>query len=179
MATLLCADFINPLQAFANVDPEAALEAVDPLLVQAAALVRDNGGLVFDLSDTRLTACFDSRHSREDHALVACRTGLELRELVRDVPTVRTRIALDTGQVTIAPPRLADVGLEVRGPPLTSVHALNRALRSDLVAATERTYGAAGAAVRMEPLPPQQVSGFSRWQRLFSVVELAGASANS
>lgn len=178
-ATLLCADFISPLQAFADLDPEAVLEAVDPVVLEAAALVRRNGGFIFDLSDTRLTASFGTHDVQDDHAGAACRTGVELRELVRSTPAVRARVALDTGDIIIEPARIADVGVEVRGTPLAVVHTLNRALRADLVVATERTQAAASATISMQPLSREHLSGFSKWQRLFRVVEPGGDSGDS
>lgn len=170
-ATLLCADFISPHQELAHTDPEAALEAVDPLVVEAASIVRGSGGFVFDLSDTRLTASFDTRRAPKDHAAVACRTALELRELVRKAPGVRMRVAVDTGDIVIGPPTL---GLEVRGAPLTVVHALSRAMQSDMIVATERTFEAVRDAVPMRPLTSERLSGFSQWQRLYRVVETGG-----
>ena len=175
-ATLLCADFVTPITSFSRLDPEVALEVIDPLVVQAAELVREHGGEVVQLSDTRLTASFGAQADLAKHALAACRAALLLREMVRQNSKglARVRIALDSGGVIIAPPRIGgSVEVEVRGAPLAVVHALNQALRRDVVAATARTEAAAGGAVQMRPLPSRHVTGFSRRERLLEVVGLA------
>jgi pimeloyl-ACP methyl ester carboxylesterase len=173
-ATLLCADFVSPLQAFSGLDPELALELVDPAMLKAAEVVREHGGTVLALSDTKLTASFGAHGTLPDHAARACRAALELHALVHaGHSAVRTRIALDTGVVIVAPPRIDGSGdVEVRGAPVSLVRQLNHALRRDVVATTERTRLAVGAAVRMQALASHLVSGFSRGQRLFEVLGL-------
>ena len=64
-----------------DLPPEVALERVDPLLMQAAALVRDNGGTVLTISENELVASFGAPEPLEGHAALACRTALALREL--------------------------------------------------------------------------------------------------
>jgi pimeloyl-ACP methyl ester carboxylesterase len=179
-ATLLCADFLSPITSFSHLDPEVALEVIDPLVVQAADLVHEHGGEIVQLSDTRLTASFGAQRELEAHALAACRSALELKEAVRrdGKGLARVRIAMDSGPVIIAPPRIGGAAeVEVRGAPLSLVHALNQALRRDLVAATARIEAAAGDAVEMKPLPSGMVTGFSRRERLLEVVGLKSGDA--
>jgi len=172
-ATVLCADFVSPMQTLADLDPEAALDVVDPVLLQAAALVRASGGSVADLTDARITASFGADGALDDHATVACRTALRMRELVSASADsmIRARIAIDTGDVIITPARIAQGGVEVRGAPVSIVHALNGALRRDVIVATVRVRDEAGNAVALSPLPATDVSGFPRAQALFEVLD--------
>jgi pimeloyl-ACP methyl ester carboxylesterase/DNA-binding SARP family transcriptional activator/class 3 adenylate cyclase len=173
-ATLLCADFISPVQAFSQFDPTTPLDIIDPLMLEAVEQVRAASGTIIGLTDTRFTASFGAHEPRVDHAAAACRAALELRTLVqRQASPVRVRIALDTGPVVVAPARLpgsSTDAVEVRGEPITSVQALNRALRRDLVVATDRTYDAAEGHVRMQPADDTAVARFSRRRRLYEVV---------
>lgn len=180
-AALLCADFVSPMQAFGHLDPDAAFEVVDPVVLRAAQLVRDNGGAIIGLSDTRLTASFEAADDREQPAASACRIALQLRGLIRDAPDslVRVRVAIDTGDVVIAPARMAEVGVEVRGAPVSVVHALNAALRRDVVVVTDRVRVSVGDALPMVPLAADDLAGFPRGQPLFELVESPRASGDA
>src|SRR5262245_31109596 len=174
-ATILCADFVSPVQAMDEFFPEMALEIVDPLLMKAAEHVRANGGTVLGVTESGLTASFGAPDALEGHAALACRTALELRDMVRGDPRsmTRVRVALDTGVVIVGPARVAgSATVEVRGGPVTIVDALSQALRRDIVAATERTRNSAGGFVGMEALLPQAVTGFSKDQHLYEVLEI-------
>ncbi|RWD19554.1 MAG: alpha/beta fold hydrolase, partial [Mesorhizobium sp.] len=80
-ATILCADFQYAEPVMENLPPDVALERVDPFLMQATALVRDNGGTVLTISENELVASFGAPEPLEGHAALACRTALALREL--------------------------------------------------------------------------------------------------
>jgi pimeloyl-ACP methyl ester carboxylesterase/DNA-binding SARP family transcriptional activator len=130
-ATILCADFVCPVQAMDEFFPETALEIIDPLLMKAVELVRANGGTVLSVTDSELTASFGAPDGLEGHAALACRTALKLRETVlNDLRSmIRVRIALDTGVVIVGPARVAGAGaLEVRGGPVTVAAYLGRRL---------------------------------------------------
>ena len=80
-ATILCADFRYAEQVMESLPADVALERVDPFLMQATALVRDNGGTVLTISENELVASFGAPEPLEGHAALACRTALALREL--------------------------------------------------------------------------------------------------
>ncbi len=77
-ATILSAEFVHAVRATEDLLPEVALELVDPLLAQAAALVRENGGTVLTISENELIASFGAPEPLEGHAALACRTALGL-----------------------------------------------------------------------------------------------------
>ncbi|TIT49008.1 MAG: alpha/beta fold hydrolase, partial [Mesorhizobium sp.] len=118
-ATILCADFQYAEPVMENLPPDVALERVDPFLMQATALVRDNGGTVLTISENELVASFGAPEPLEGHAALACRTALALRELALRHGDWMTgvRAALDTGIVIVSPAR--DRALEVRGGPVS------------------------------------------------------------
>ena len=75
--------------------------------MQAATLVRDNGGTVLTISENELIASFGAPEPLEGHAALACRTALALRELALAHPDWMpgVRSALDTGIVIVGPAR--------------------------------------------------------------------------
>ncbi|TIM59766.1 MAG: hypothetical protein E5Y60_32420, partial [Mesorhizobium sp.] len=155
-----------------NLPPDVALERVDPFLMQATALVRDNGGTVLTISENELVASFGAPEPLEGHAALACRTALALRELALRHGDWMTgvRAALDTGIVIVSPAR--DRALEVRGGPVSVAHTLSQALGRHLVVATARTRASAGGFVSMEALAAPLLSEYPKNQRLFEVIEI-------
>ena len=173
-ATILSAEFVHAVRATEDLLPEVALELVDPLLAQAAALVRENGGTVLTISENELIASFGAPEPLEGHAALACRTALGLRELlVGHASMTGVRVALDSGVVIVSPSRDSAVGqTEVRGGPVTVAHTLSQALRRDLVVATARTRASAGGFVGMRTLAAPAMSGHPKDQRLYEVTEI-------
>ncbi|RWE60805.1 alpha/beta fold hydrolase [Mesorhizobium sp.] len=171
-ATILCADFQYAEPVMENLPPDVALERVDPFLMQATALVRDNGGTVLTISENELVASFGAPEPLEGHAALACRTALALRQLALRHGDWMTgvRAALDTGVVIVSPAR--DGALEVRGGPVSVAHTLSQALGRDLVVATARTRASAGGFVSMEALAAPLLSEYPKNQRLFEVIEI-------
>ena len=171
-ATILCAEFRYAEQILERLPPDVALERVDPFLMQAAALVRDNGGTVLTISENELVASFGAPEPLEGHAALACRTALALRELALTHPDWMpgVRSALDTGIVIVGPAR--DQASEVRGGPVSVAHTLSQALRPDLVVATARTRASAGGFVSMQALAAPLLSEYPKDQRLFEVIEI-------
>jgi pimeloyl-ACP methyl ester carboxylesterase/class 3 adenylate cyclase/tetratricopeptide (TPR) repeat protein len=172
-ATILTADFLSPMHAIDDLLPEAALEAVDPLLAEAVQLVRSNGGTVLNASENGLTAAFGAPEPLEDHAAFACRTALALRDLRvhQTTSTARIRIALDTGTVILSPARDSPAAqMEVRGGPVSVTHALSQALQPDMVTITERTRFSAGGFVNVRIISAPAVYGFSDNQKLYEVI---------
>ena len=174
-ATILCADFIAPVQALDEQFPEMALDLVDPVIMRAAEIVQSNGGTVLSITDAELVASFGAPEALEGHAALACRAALAIREMVARSPdaTVSAQIALDTGVVIVGPARVGGRdAVEVRGAPVTTASAVAQALRRDTVAATERTRQSTGGFAAMELLAPHAAPGMSGDQRLYQVNEI-------
>ncbi|WP_119274465.1 ATP-binding protein [Taklimakanibacter deserti] len=169
-ATILSASFISSGGPVDDLAPEMALAAIDPLLLQAAEIVRANGGVMLDASENGLTASFGAPRPLEDHAAFACRAALDLRKL-SSTSSIRICIAIDTGNVILS--TAPEPGrAEVRGGPVTRAHALNQALRRDLVIATRRAQAAADGFVTMRELPSLAIPGYPEDQRLFEVMQI-------
>ena len=56
--SILSADFVSPPNTINDLSPELGLEAIDPLLMKAAELVRTNSGTVISASENGLIASF-------------------------------------------------------------------------------------------------------------------------
>jgi pimeloyl-ACP methyl ester carboxylesterase/tetratricopeptide (TPR) repeat protein len=171
-ATILCANFGYSEQMFQNLPPDVALERVDPFLMQATALVHENGGTILNISENELVASFGAPEPLEGHAALACRAALALRELAHGpaewMPKIRA--GLDTGMVIVAPAR--NGASEVRGGPVSVAHTLSQALRPDAVVTTAKTRASAGGFVNMQPLAKALLPQYSEEQQLFEVTEI-------
>lgn len=160
-ASVLAIDLISPVQIFELVDPEAAAEQFEPLYADIDDTARRYGGTILELGNGQALIGFGVFPASEDHALLACRAGLQLAHQIksRTAGGVRMRAAVDTGDV-ILQQRGSTVGMTGAAPRQARrlAHALNR----DAIALTGRARVAAGGYVRSERFDHGDLSGVGR-----------------
>ena len=115
-------------------DPETRAHLLDPMLVEAIAVLESHGAAVRRLPGTAVLAVFGVPQVQEDDALRAARAALELRERMAGDAPACVRIGIATGEVVAE----ADA---VSGEPLAGALQLQqRAQRGEILvsARTER-----------------------------------------
>ncbi|WP_349607601.1 AAA family ATPase [Cupriavidus sp. DF5525] len=98
--SVLCARMREPIS---DMDPEIALERVDPVLKAMVDAVRRFGGLVTQLRSDGVTALFGAPVAHEDHAVQACYAALAMREgisAIIDRP-LDVRIGIHSGEAVV------------------------------------------------------------------------------
>jgi hypothetical protein len=160
-ASVLAIDLISPVQIFELVDPEAAAEQFEPLYADIDDVAQRYGGTILELGNGQALIGFGVSPASEDHALLACRAGLQLvhQIKIRTGGGVRMRAAIDTGDV-ILQPRGSTVGLTGAAP--RQARRLAHALKRDAIALTGRARVAAGGYVRSERFDHNDLSGVGR-----------------
>src|SRR5262249_3696468 len=163
--TVLSAEIVSPLQAFADFDPELVSRQIDPLFESALAIIERNGGVVSAAGDGGITAFFGATPTEVAPAVAACRAAPVVKAAVEQQPecSVRLRAGLDTGEVMIQRRRRgATERVEVTGAATRSAARLAQSLRRGAIAATDRTRIAVDGAIDMVRLGASDLAGSSR-----------------
>jgi class 3 adenylate cyclase len=175
--TVLSAEIVSPLQAFADFDPELVSRQIDPLFETALSIIERNGGVVSAAGDGGITAFFGATPAEVPHAVAACLAALSINAAVEQQSegSVRLRAGLDTGDVMIQRRRRGTTErVEVTGAATRSAARLAQSLRRGAVAATDRTRIAVDGAIDMVPLSASDLAGSSRDGHAY---EICGAGA--
>jgi DNA-binding SARP family transcriptional activator/predicted ATPase len=97
--SVLCARVREPIDA---VDPETALERIDPLLKAMVDAVQRFGGRVTQLGSEGVTALFGAPVAHEDHAVRACYAALAMRERMPLIGRpLDVRIGIHSGEAVV------------------------------------------------------------------------------
>ncbi len=110
-ATVLFADIDNSTELIADLDIEAAVGRLQPVVAAMVQGVQRFGGTVLRTLGDGLKAAFGAPKALEGHALLACRAALAMQEAVAALPNPPSiRIGLHSGEVITG---LLDTGLAV------------------------------------------------------------------
>lgn len=111
--TVLFADLKGSTAAIEGLDPEAALDRIEPAVQIMMRLVHRYEGVVCRRLGDGILALFGAPVAHEDHAVRACFAGLGIQRELREAGMAdRVRIGLNSGEVlyrTIA----SDLGIEI------------------------------------------------------------------
>jgi adenylate cyclase len=119
--TLLFADICDSTSLIDGIDPELAIQRLQPVLGCMKEAVEAHGGIVSRTQGDGIMAFFGAPRAHEDHAVRACWSALAMQHAVQALGDVQIRVGLHTGEVV--------------------VHAVNNTLY--------QTYDAAGANVHL------------------------------
>ncbi|WP_232005047.1 adenylate/guanylate cyclase domain-containing protein [Mycobacterium sp. ACS1612] len=106
--TVLFADVVRSMDIASAVGPERMREIIAELVDAAAAVVARHCGTVQSFTGDGIMALFGAPAALEDHALRACRAGIDLQQAVRrqagevrvrDGVELQVRVGLNSGQV--------------------------------------------------------------------------------
>jgi class 3 adenylate cyclase/tetratricopeptide (TPR) repeat protein len=100
--TVLFADLRGATQLIAALDPEAAMQQLDPAIEAMCAAVVQAGGMVNRIEGDGVMALFGAPVAREDHAVRACLAARQmLASVARVDPTLAIRVGVASGEVVI------------------------------------------------------------------------------
>jgi class 3 adenylate cyclase len=171
--TVLAVDIVNPLHAFASMDPELVLREIDPLLESTFEIIELNGGVISTSSESGIIAVFGTLPASEHHAVAACQAALVIKSRLelQAEGSIRVRAGLDTGEVIV---RYRSRGgamkqIEVTGGAVRTAARLARSLRRGAVAVTDRTRIAAVGAIDMARLSRSDLLRFDRDEQVYEL----------
>jgi pimeloyl-ACP methyl ester carboxylesterase/DNA-binding SARP family transcriptional activator len=161
---VLAINIVNPLHAFASMDPELVMRQIDPLLESTFEIVEQAGGVIGTSAEAGIIVIFD-RHNKQNHAIAACRAALAIKSRLelQSEGTMRVSIGLDAGEVIIRHrQRIATRQAEVNGVAVRMAARLARSLRRAVVAVTDRIRTEAGNSIDAMPLTRSDLTRFAR-----------------
>jgi pimeloyl-ACP methyl ester carboxylesterase/DNA-binding SARP family transcriptional activator len=162
---VLAINIVNPLHAFASMDPELVMRQIDPLLESTFEIVERAGGVIGTSAEAGIIVIFDRDDTKQNHAIAACRAALAIKSRLelQSEGTMRVSIGLDTGEVIIRyRQRLATRQAEVNGVAVRMAARLARSLRRAVVAVTDRIRAEAGNSIDAMPLTRSDLTRFAR-----------------
>ena len=174
---VLAINIVNPLHAFASMDPELVLRQIDPLLESTFAIVEQAGGIIGTSAEAGIIVIFDRDHTKQNHAIAACRAALAIKSRLelQSEGTVRVSIGLDTGEViTRHRQRVATRQAEVNGVAVRMAAKLARSLRRAVVAVTGRVQAEAGNSIDAMPLKQSDLAKFDRDEPAYELKSVVG-----
>ena len=162
---VMAINIVNPLHAFASMDPELVLRQIDPLLESTFEIVEQAGGVIGTSAEAGIIVTFDTYDTNQNHAISACRAALAIKSRLESQSegTVRVSIGLDTGEVTIRHrQRVATRQIEVNGVAVRMAARLARSLRRAVVAVTDRIRAEASNSIDTMRLTQSDLTRFGR-----------------
>lgn len=103
-ATVLFADIVSSTERIANLDPEEAMEQLQPAVARMCDVITGYGGTVLRTLGDGVMALFGLPRALEDHAMRACEAALSMQEAFRPGDTdLAIRVGLHSGMVASDP----------------------------------------------------------------------------
>jgi len=124
-ATVLFADVVSSTELVANLDPEQAMNRLEPIVTTMREVVERFDGTVIRTLGDGIMATFGAPSAQEGHALLACEAAIALQEAFshREEP-LAIRVGLHSGEVVSDAP-VADLTGE-RGAYGLAIHIASR-----------------------------------------------------
>lgn len=103
-ATVLFADIVSSTEHIADLDPEEAMEQLQPAVAQMCEAIQRFGGTVMRTLGDGVMALFGVPRALEDHALLACQAALAMQQAFRsNGADLAIRVGLHSGLVASDP----------------------------------------------------------------------------
>ena len=173
---VLAINIVNPLHAFASMDPELVMRQIDPLLESTFEIVEQSGGVIGTSAEAGIIVIFDRDNTKQNHAIAACRAALAIKSRLelQSEGTVRVSIGLDAGEVIIRHrQQIATRQAEVNGVAVRMAARLARSLRRAVVAVTDRIRTEAGNSIEAMPLIRSDLAKFARDEQVHELKSVA------
>jgi class 3 adenylate cyclase/tetratricopeptide (TPR) repeat protein len=103
-ATVLFADIVSSTERIANLDPEQAMDELQPAIAQMCDAIQRFGGTVLRTLGDGVMALFGAPRALEDHALLACQAALSMQQTFGgNGQNLAIRVGLHSGLVASDP----------------------------------------------------------------------------
>jgi class 3 adenylate cyclase/tetratricopeptide (TPR) repeat protein len=176
-ATVLFADIVNSTQLVAALDPEQAMEQLQPAVSKMCVAVQRFGGTVVRTLGDGILALFGVPRAQEGHALLACEAALAMREAFpHNEGGLKLRIGLHSGEVVA---ELADADLNnqwgVHGATIHLASRLQQMAEPNGICLTEECYTLVRAHCHVRHLGRLPIKGFPETVEIYGLLGLKPA----
>ena len=171
--TVLFADIRNSTQLIAGLDPESAIQRMQPALDAMRDAVHRYDGLVNKTQGDGIMALFGAPHPHEDHAVRGCLAALAMQSAVTRLNDsgLQIRVGVHTGEVVVQ--AVNNSLYQTYDAAGVAVHLANR-LESEAGAGypliSGSTFAEARQFINARSLGPQQIRGISEPIELFALL---------
>jgi class 3 adenylate cyclase/tetratricopeptide (TPR) repeat protein len=165
--TVVFTDLVESTSMAERLDPEALSTILGRYFALARSIAERHGGTVEKFIGDAVVAMFGVRQVREDDALRAVRTAVELRDAVGRLNDeldaafgvrLRLRTGINTGEVLVDQAQTDSLAV---GHPVSMAARLEQGAGPDEVVIGEPTFRLVGTAVDARPIEPLAVKGSS------------------
>ena len=177
--TVLFADIRGSMELIQELDPEQALERLDPALKAMMDAVHRYEGMVNRVQGDGIMALFGAPIAHEDHAVRACLAARAMVDAVEKFEgrPLRIRVGLNSGEVVVRSIG-NDLSMDYDAVGQT-VHLANRIEQlaaPGTACLTTSTLRLASGSIETRPLGPLEVRGLSAPIEVFELIAAAGRS---
>lgn len=179
--TVLFADIRNSTQLIAGIDPESAIQRMQPALDAMRDAVHRYDGLVNKVQGDGIMALFGAPHPHEDHAVRGCLAALAMQDAVTRLndSELQIRVGVHTGEVVVQ--AVNNSLYQTYDAAGIAVHLANR-LENEAGAGypliSSSTFAEARQFIDARPLGPQQIRGIAEPIELFALLGSRPAPAS-
>jgi class 3 adenylate cyclase/tetratricopeptide (TPR) repeat protein len=179
-ATVMFADVVGSTQLIARLDPEQAMERLQPMVAAMCAAVQRFDGTVVRVLGDGVMALFGAPVAQEGHALLACEAALAIQaELPPGKETPTVRVGLHSGPVVSSV--LASDPTNEQGAHGLTVHLASRLqgmAEPGAICLTEDCYRLVRPYCDVRPLGRRTVKGFPEAIEVYDLLGLKPAVAS-
>ncbi len=172
--SVLFADIRGATSLIQSLDPEVAMQQLDPVLSLMSKAVTKYGGLVNSVQGDGIMALFGAPAACEDHAVRACLAACEIHELVKEAKSihVQVRIGIDSGELVVRTTGsdVSDVG--VTGVVAHVAHRMEQHATAGTTCITVRTARLARGYVDLAPLGRLVIRGLEEPLESFKLLNV-------
>ena len=176
-ATVLFADLVGSTQLVAALDPEQAMEQLQPAVTKMCVAVEQFDGTVVRTLGDGIMALFGAPRAQEGHALLACEAALAMREAFpRDEGGLKFRIGLHSGEVVSdSPDAPLTKELSVHGATIHLASRLQQLAEPNGICLTEECYRLVRAHCDVRRLGRHPIKGFPETIEIYGLLGLKPA----
>ncbi len=178
-ATVLSADVRNSLRLIEKLDPEDAMQALDPVAQAMAEAIVRSGGVVNQLQGDGVMALFGAPAAAEDHAVRACLTARTMIDEVaaRAGARVSIRVGLASGGVVVRPLGRDPSAWDVIGTTVHLAHRLEALAGPGTALVTQEAARQVRGFAELSALGPTKVKGSSEAVEVFQLLSATARPA--
>ena len=179
--TVLFADIRNSTSLVDLLDPEMAMQRLQPVLHCMREAVERYDGIVSRTQGDGIMAFFGAPRPHEDHAVRACLAALEMQEAVKRLcdPQMQIRVGAHTGEVVVQ--AVNNTLYRTYDASGANVHLASRMeglAQSGEIVISGETHAACKQFVKAQSLGLKSVHGFSAPVEVFKVITVRHAPAS-